>query len=326
MMKSKNRQLIGLLAILTAFGLIFSACGRIERAEPGVASESEAPASTSEAITPTPEATQTPTPEATPAAPAEEPEEDPEEEEESGATDVKAVELERINNDIGEVTGDLYIYEFQETLRAKGDNAVIQDGLGHVSQRMRDLTLNYLDDYEIVAENTWTEADGNIDLNLRAGMEVDIVRADTRVISFTNRLVQSGLPEHDRTAVVGATIDPITGRELELSEVVKNMDEFARAVKDQLRKDLASDPEVNAAADQVDALLARGNLISDAELSWTMGNDGVTMYFNNGYGFPYGTETGKTRTVNVRASDHKDVYDVHFLERPDGTSAVGTDE
>ncbi|MCR5687035.1 MAG: DUF3298 and DUF4163 domain-containing protein [Lachnospiraceae bacterium] len=111
-----------------------------------------------------------------------------------------------------------------------------------------------------------------------------VARADGAVFSYVSSRERIIADDRSRT-LVGVNIDPETGKDIALDDVVADMDLFGDAVEDALNEEHYPEKTVKDVSEEIREQIGKGSLVSNEELSWTAGYEGLTIYCNNTVNF-----------------------------------------
>ena len=184
-----------------------------------------------------------------------------------------------------------------------------------LEKALNTLNKKYEDEYakHLNASHELAEAavaDGS-DMQIRFfdSLSAQIRRADSRIVSiFENYSSYSG-GVHGYYAFYGDNIDPETGNEITLNDVVSDADSLREMVKEKLYSNY---PEVHF--DNLDTALADICSTGDMAIPWTMDYSGVTLYFN-----PYhlASYADGMQVITVPFNENPDIFNQKYLEIPE---------
>ena len=153
------------------------------------------------------------------------------------------------------------------------------------------------------------------DLPMAAVTEAYVQRADTGVFSFM---------EHEYTDTIvgpknyevrtGYNYSTADGHALALDEVVTDLNALAELIHAHLKENFPAELAVLSPEDFTDELLSRRSLVSTKELSWVLGYEGLSFYFNGSVNFPFTRGSWK---FYVSFSEHPELFDAKWFEVPD---------
>ncbi len=109
---------------------------------------------------------------------------------------------------------------------------------------------------------------------LTSETDTDIYRADSRVLSLLEHYTDYWGGAHGYYASYGTNFDVMTGKKLKLADVVTDMETFGEKVFTRLEEQY---PDLGF-SEKRDYILEL--ITSDENLSWVLGNEGITLYFN----------------------------------------------
>ncbi len=117
-------------------------------------------------------------------------------------------------------------------------------------------------------------------LDYHFGVSLALMRADTKVFSFTKirNYVSSDLLS--RRIVTGYNYDTASGRKLALTDIVTDTDALCDAVELKLSEEDYSAETFDRIFSEIDRSLKEAGNPSSESLSWTAGYEGLTFYFN----------------------------------------------
>lgn len=144
---------------------------------------------------------------------------------------------------------------------------------------------------------------------------VYVTRAQKTLFSMVQSYEDVSQEVHSRI-LVGINIDPKTGDDLTLEDVVTDTDGLKKEIKSALKKAGYPDTTQTSIYDELSAQLERGNTVSDRKLSWTAGYEGLSFYCNNAVNFEV-MDYGKDATVLfLPYSDNKELYKKTVTSHP----------
>lgn len=139
-----------------------------------------------------------------------------------------------------------------------------------------------------------------------------VQRADNAVLSFRSDSEIYWGGAHPDYGTAGVNLDPATGEEIMLSDVVLDKNVLATLLARGLQEKYT---DILFEDDLETRLLS----FNDDELEWTLGYDGITFYFNPYMILPYAA--GKT-TVTIRYNEAKELFNPGYLLFNDQAFAV----
>jgi len=104
------------------------------------------------------------------------------------------------------------------------------------------------------------------------------------------------------------------GHEIGLEEVVTDLNALAEMMIKHLEEQFPNERLSYSPADFVDDLLSRRSLKSTKELSWVLGYEGVSFYFNGTVNFPFTRGAWK---YYVAFSEHPEIFDEKWFQTPE---------
>lgn len=135
-----------------------------------------------------------------------------------------------------------------------------------------------------------------------------VLRADTRIVSILDFVTAYSGGLHYMYGYVGENIDPVTGRYLELSDVVKDTDKFFELVDERLLKQIeGKDMHLLSVTD----FLADQGDTAYALPSFTVSHEGVTVYFD-----PYvlGSFADGAQIIEIYYDEAPEIFESKYFE------------
>lgn len=133
----------------------------------------------------------------------------------------------------------------------------------------------YDNNLELVREITGEGRPSNFDYSLTATP----VRSDEVIVSLREEEYSYLGGAHPNTFLVGHNLDPSTGEEFSLHDVVTDYDRFFQTVGSRLKEDYPADSFFDNYEDTLRAMFyERSDLYG--KVQWTMDREGVTVHFN----------------------------------------------
>ncbi len=181
-------------------------------------------------------------------------------------------------------------------------NETEEKDYSEVYQELKDLYADYKADRG--------EGEGT-DMYFESTTDGTVLRADSTAVSIYHNYYGYAGGVHGYYGYTGTSFDTETGRELLLTDVVKDMDEYLDLVEDKLEEDyeefydILLDPE-----DMVRDMLRDDPTVID----WAMDSEGVTIYFN-----PYvlGSYADGAQYAKVYFEEHPEVFNEKYRRVPE---------
>lgn len=144
---------------------------------------------------------------------------------------------------------------------------------------------------------------------------VYVTRAQETLFSMVQSYEDVSQEVHSRI-LVGINIDPKTGEDLTLEDIVTDTDSLKKEIKSALKKAGYPDTTQKNIYDELSTQLDRENTASDRKLSWSAGYEGLTFYCNNAVNFEV-MDFGKDATVLfLPYTDNKELYKKTVTKHP----------
>jgi hypothetical protein len=133
--------------------------------------------------------------------------------------------------------------------------------------------------------------------------DIFVRRADFRVVSFLDDGYTYLGGAHGLGGVTGRNFDVHTGRELKLTDVVKNKTQLAEAIKQQLMFDYPKSSFAQSGGDSMRKTIDQ--MVKNDQLLWSLAPRGVSFYFN-----PYllGSYAEGMFTTTIFFSERPDLF------------------
>lgn len=145
------------------------------------------------------------------------------------------------------------------------------------------------------------------------------VRADKKVFSFVEECYSFYGGAHGTTAFSGYNFDPVTGREIEFEDVVKDTSNLPGIIVDEL---IDQNPDLkdyfNELPSDKENLLngIPGRLDDNAKgLSWAIDYDGIRINFED---YAMGSYAVGTQEVKISFKDYPDIFTDNYTDYEDG--------
>ena len=138
-----------------------------------------------------------------------------------------------------------------------------------------------------------------------------VLRADSKVISIFRDYTSYWGGAHGMYTYSGVNFDTQTGKELLLTDVVKDTDAFFKRVDEKLQEQYADIYEYMIPMDQhLDGL----DLTDRDSVAWSMDSEGVTVYFN-----PYtlGAYAMGAQIVSIYFDEAPELFEERYMETPE---------
>ena len=153
---------------------------------------------------------------------------------------------------------------------------------------------------------------------LRSVVNAYIQRADTLCFSLMDHEYADPVVGPKNYEVkTGYNYAPEDGHEIGLEEVVTDLNALAEMMIAHLEENFPNERLTFSPADFVDDLLSRRSLKSTKELSWVLGYEGVSFYFNGSVNFPFTRGSWK---YYVAFSEHPEIFDEKWFDTPEDYS------
>ena len=165
-----------------------------------------------------------------------------------------------------------------------------------------------LKDYEELKE--WGSA-GVEDMYLSDEISGKVLRADSNVISIFHDYSSYWGGAHGMYTYSGINFDTQTGKELLLTDVVKDTDAFFKQVDEKLQEQYADFYEYMTPLEQhLDSL----DLTDRDSVAWSIDSEGVTVYFN-----PYtlGSYAMGAQVVSIYFDEAPELFEERYMETPE---------
>ena len=172
---------------------------------------------------------------------------------------------------------------------------------------------------DIVKEYTkvyGTDADDAPMYDYEYGIRQFVTRADSAAFSTVESHQEMHTQDMGKRKLIGINIDPETGDDIPLNEVVTDVSDLKRAVKKVLKKE--SYPE-DTEADTLSELkkqIDSGDLVSREDLSWTVGYEGLTFYCNTLCNFSLGDMQDDAFMLFIPYSEYPDLFYKKYVNHP----------
>ena len=150
---------------------------------------------------------------------------------------------------------------------------------------------------------------------LQSVVNAYIQRADTLCFSLMDHEYTDPVVGPKNYEVkTGYNYAPADGHEIGLEEVVTDLNALAGMMITHLEEQFPAERMSFSPADFVDDLLSRRSLKSSKELSWVLGYEGVSFYFNGSVNFPFTRGSWK---YYVAFSEHPEIFDEKWFSTPE---------
>ncbi|MCR5591517.1 MAG: DUF3298 and DUF4163 domain-containing protein [Lachnospiraceae bacterium] len=147
------------------------------------------------------------------------------------------------------------------------------------------------------------------------GLYKYLSRADDKAFSYASAISRIGIAKNERT-IVGVNIDPKTGKDLALDDVVTDIYYLEDAIEEVLEDEGYPDATTKMASDELHKQISSKNLISNEKLSWTIGYDGLTIYCNNTVNFTLMDFGADAVPIFIPYNLHDDLFVEGFSDVP----------
>ncbi len=142
-------------------------------------------------------------------------------------------------------------------------------------------------------------------------------RADDVVFSMTESLYEEHVSVDSFRQLTGVNFDTQTGEAISLSDVVTDTADFTSAVEDKIKKEGYIRDVENKILTEFKAQMGSNDLVSNPKFSWTLGYEGITVYFNTTVNYDVFGVQDTAFNVFVPFAEHEGLFNEKYLETPE---------
>ncbi len=142
-----------------------------------------------------------------------------------------------------------------------------------------------------------------------------VTRADEAVFSTVESHEIQGATEDYRT-LIGINLDPKTGKDIALDDVVTDISELGDTIEDILTGAYYPDNTIKDIMKELNRRLGSGKLVSSEKLSFAIGYEGLTFYLNNTVNYSVMDFGQNAMTVFVPYYGNDELFDEAFTDAP----------
>lgn len=148
------------------------------------------------------------------------------------------------------------------------------------------------------------------------GIRQFVTRADGTVFSTVESHQEMHVEGMGKRKLVGINIDPQTGKDIALDEVVTDLSDLKRALKTAVKKEYYPEDTEAETIRELKKQIDGGDLTSRDELSWTVGYEGLTFYCNTLCNFSLNDMQNDAFMLFIPYSDYPDLFEEKYVKRP----------
>ncbi len=210
---------------------------------------------------------------------------------------------------------DYFTSTFAEEYEADENYPVLREALKEYNIKNSEAAEEALDDFQKTADKYYEESGNEGFADYSKGYHMSLRRSDEYYVSFVCYEDMNASIYPERTAV-GKTLDTETGEDVELLSVVKDKDKLALAFAESLKRVFYDEELRSYVVDTFKETLTKDSTVSDRELSWCLGYEGLEIFLNPtvNYNF-YGDEFGPVK-VFIAYSDYPELFDKNASSVP----------
>lgn len=216
---------------------------------------------------------------------------------------------------LGLLTTEDFLWEYEEAnllseveweeLRLDGNTAAaypeLAASLEEINRQRRESSEELSEELSALAEDAFGDEEGSGHCSGR--FDYYVQRADHAVLSFRSDSEIYWGGAHPDYGTAGINLNPDTGEEIRLSDVITDMNALTALLAQRLQEKY---PDIVYDSDLGDKLTS----FKEDEFEWTLGHEGITFYFNPYIILPYAA--GKT-TATIRFDEAEELFNPEYL-------------
>ena len=161
------------------------------------------------------------------------------------------------------------------------------------------------------------DPDSHVDyLSYSQGITLYNARADANVFSMARSLYEDHPNDNNTRIVTGININSKTGEDISFDDVVTDIQGFEDVLYEILKKDDYTGDYADNTSTEFHKQLESKNLVSRDEFSWTLGYEGVTLYFNTMVNYAYEGMAQRENDAFVSFSEHEELFNKAYTKVP----------